>query len=51
MKKISKKRNEILKNLDLSKKHDPKEAIKYICKLWIDALDKKLDANYLKEKI
>ena len=30
MKKISKKRNEILKNLDLSKKHDPKEAIKYI---------------------
>ena len=30
MKKISKKRNEILKKLDLVKKHDPKEAIKYI---------------------
>ena len=30
MKKISKKRKEIIKKLDLSKKYDPKEAIKFL---------------------
>ena len=30
MKKISKKRKEILKKMDFSIKHDPKEAIKFL---------------------